>query len=415
MPDNYEIKEESVIKFHDLFRGEEEEGFVLVGRLDIASYVSLPSEALELIDLLDSGMTVGETKKFLEEKYGEEAEIEDFIEDMITNEMVKSVDDYQCETKTPQQKAVLRGVTQKHVGWMFSRVAWGVYAGMAVTCLAIFALYPEHIPSPVDVFWHPWYSVAVIFMFFFGWILVAVHELAHLFGAKAVGIEGNFSLSTRTIFVVAQTNINNIWTVPSGKRYIVYLAGMAWDTATVFICLVLILLTDYGYIDVPELWYNFMKALVFLKVWGIIWQFRFNMQTDVYFTVTNYLKCKNLLGDTKTVLKNFAARFIKRIKKVEMSGIPEHEMKTIKWYTPLYLFGTLLIVITFFFRNLPILYLMVLRALDGIKAGYAANSTAYTDAVVLIGLNVFNYGLLGYMMLRPRWGGIKQRVRAAFA
>jgi hypothetical protein len=414
MADTYEITEDCVITFHDLFRGKEEDGFVLVGRQDIASYVSLPAEALELIDLLDSGMTVGEVKRFLEEKYGEEAEIEEFIEDMVANEMVKSVGDYQCETKTKVQKTLLSGITKRHVGWMFSKVAWAVYAGMAVVCLAIFAVFPHHIPQPIDVFWHPWYSVAVIFLFFFGWVLVAIHELAHLFGSKALGVEGNFSLSTRTIFVVAQTNINNIWTIPSEKRYIVYLAGMAWDTVMVFICLVVVVLTDFERIHISELWYNFLKAIVFIKVWGIIWQFRFNMQTDIYFTVTNYLKCKNLLGDTKNVLKNFVATFIKKIKKIDMSNIPEHEMRAIKFYTPFYLFGTLLIVITFFLRSLPILYLMVVRAVDGIRAGYAADTTGYIDAVVLIGLNVFNYGLLGYLTLKPRWAGIKQRILSVF-
>lgn len=49
---DYEVRDESKVTFHDLYRGSEEDGFILVGRRDIGSYVSLPAEAGEAIDLL---------------------------------------------------------------------------------------------------------------------------------------------------------------------------------------------------------------------------------------------------------------------------------------------------------------------------------------------------------------------------
>ena len=411
MPD-YEITDETTLKFHDLYKGEEEDGFVLVGRQDIASYLSIPSEALEVIDLLGSGKTVGEVKKILEEKYGEEVEIEEFIEDLIKNEMVKSINGVEIITTSREQKPLFSGVKAHHVGWMFSKYAKGVYIGAAILCLVLFAVFPRYIPEPRDYFFHPWYSVAVAFMFFFGWVLVAFHEVAHLFAAKYVGIEGNFSLSNRLVFVVAQTNLGNIWTVPREKRYVVYFAGMAWDTVMVFTCLVLLLSSDYGVVTLSDLQYNFLKAVVFVKVWGIIWQFRFNMQTDVYYAVANFFKCKNLLGDAQTLIKNGVSRVWSRIKKVDLGGMPEYEMRAIKLYTPLYFVGTFVTLATFFFRTLLILYLQVVRAFDGITTGYGANPAGFTDAVVLIILNTFNYGLLAFLILRPRWPSLKQRFRA---
>ena len=70
----YNISDKSAVLFHDLFRGEEEDGFVMVGRRDIGSYVSVPVEALEIIDLLNSGIPVGEVIEFSQEKYGEDIE-----------------------------------------------------------------------------------------------------------------------------------------------------------------------------------------------------------------------------------------------------------------------------------------------------------------------------------------------------
>lgn len=411
MVDDYQITDESKVTFHDLFRGKEEDGLILVGRQDIGSYVSLPVEAVEVIDLLGSGKTVGEVKRVLEEKYGEEAEIEEFIEDMIANEMIKTIDEYEIATTSQAQKDLFSAITGRHVGWMFSKYAQIVYIGTAVSCLVIFALVPDYIPEPRDYFFHPWYSVAVGFMTFFGWILVAFHELAHLFAAKSVGTEGYFSLSNRLVFIVAQTNLGNIWTIPREKRYIVYFAGMAWDTVMVFVCLVLLLFSDQGIITLSTLWYNFLKAIIFIKVWGVIWQFRFNMQTDVYYTVTNYFKCRNLLGDAQTYIKNFLSRFTKRIKRTDFTGTPEQEMRAIKWYSLLYFVGTSVTLITYFFRTIPLLWLRLVRAYDGITTGYASSPDMFIDALILIILTTFNFGLLGFLILRPRWSTFKQRLR----
>lgn len=408
----YEITDETRVRFHDLFRGQEEEGLILVGRKDIGSYVSLPKEAIEVIDLLDSGKTVGEVKKITEEKYGEDIGVEDFVRDMVTNEMVKTVDGYEIATTSQVQKDLFSRVTARYVGWLFSRYAWVVYGGMAVVSVLLFAAFPQHIPKPEDYFFHPWYSVAVGFMFLFGWVLLAIHELAHLFAARSVGTEGYFSLSNRLVFIVAQTNLGNIWTVPREKRYVVYLAGMAWDAVMVFFCLILLVLSDYNIIKLPVLVYNFLKAVNFIKVWGIIWQFRFNMQTDVYYVLSNYFKCRNLLGDTQSYIKNLTAKISARIKKVDMSSNTEQEMRVIRFYAPIYFVGAFVTLVTFIFRQLYVLVLQVIRAFDGLTAGYAANPPAFMDAVVLVVLNGFFYGLLAFVILRPRWASLKQRFGA---
>ncbi|MBU7016801.1 MAG: hypothetical protein HXS44_04785 [Theionarchaea archaeon] len=414
MTEDYVITDGSIIVFHDLFRGEEEDGLITVGRRDIGAYVSLPGEAVEVIDLLNSGKPVGQVKKTLEEKYGEEAEIEEFIEDMIKSEMVKSVDGYEIATTSHMQKDLFSMVTERHVGWMFSRYAQIVYAGTAISCLVIFALVPDYIPEPRDYFFHPMYSVAVGFMTFFGWVLVAYHELAHLFAAKAVGTEGYFSLSNRLVFIVAQTNLGNIWTISREKRYIVYFAGMAWDAVMVFICLLLLLLSDNGIAPLSTLWYNFLKAIIFIKVWGIIWQFRFNMQTDVYYTVVNFFKCRNLLGDAQNYLKNILSRFTSRFNKTDFAGTPDYEMRAIKWYSLLYFVGTFVTLATYFLRTIPLLWLRLVRAYEGIVIGYAEDPGIFTDAVILIVLTAFNFGLLGFVILRPRWSKLKEQFHARF-
>ena len=404
----YEISDKSVIKFHDLYTGEEEDGLIMVGRQDIGSYVSVPVEAREVIDLLNSGQTIGEVKEYTEEKYGEDIGVEEFVQEMITNEMVKIVDGFEIPTLSQLQKDMFSSLAKKHVGWLFSRYAWCVYGTLAAACLIMFAFVPDYIPHYEDFFFHPWYSVTILFWFFFGWTLVAYHEIGHLFAAKAVGTEGYFSLSNRLLFIVAQTNLGNIWTIPRRKRYTVYFAGMAWDIVLLFTMLVLLLLTDRSILALSPLQYAFVKSMVFVGVWGIIWQFRFNMQTDIYYAVANYFKCKSLLPDAQANIKNFLSRFITQIKRTDFSNTPESEMRAVRWYTLLYFVGTSVTIGSYFLRSFPIFLLQIKRALDGFTTGYANNPELFTDGLVLICVASFNWGLWGYLILRTRWSRIKQ-------
>jgi hypothetical protein len=136
------------------------------------------------------------------------------------------------------------------------------------------------------------------------------------------------------------------------------------------------------------------------------------MQTDIYYVVSNYWKCGNLLSDAQTSIKNGLSRVWHRFTPVDMSSTPESELRTIKLYAPLYFFGTFVTLATFFMRTLPIVLLQILRAFEGLTVGYTADAGAFTDAVVLIALNILRYGLLGYVMLRPRWQTLKQRFSA---
>ncbi|MBU7047448.1 MAG: hypothetical protein HXS54_13525 [Theionarchaea archaeon] len=411
----YSITDESTVTFHNLFRGEEEDGMVMVGRRDIGSYVTVPVEALEVIDLLDSGKPVGEVIKFTQEKYGEDIGVAEFVQEMIVNEMVKTIDKVEIPTTSQPQKDMLSFITQKHVSWLYSKYAWVVYGLLALVCAAIFVLNPHYIPHYQDFFFHPWYSVAVIFWFFFGWLLIAYHEMSHLFAARAVGTEGYFSLSNRLVFIVAQTNLGNIWTIPRKKRYIVYMAGMAWDTVLLFVMLMLLLLTDYNMIGLPPLGYAFVKSMVFAGVWALIWQFRFNMQTDIYYVVANFFKCTNLLPDAQGNIKNFLSRFIKRIKKTDFSNTQESEMRAVNWYTLLYFVGTSVTIATFFLRSLPLFIVQIQRAVDGITTGFTANSELFTDGAVLICVASFNWSLWGYLVLRTRWNTLKQGFKSVFS
>lgn len=48
MVDDYQITDETRIKFHNLYRDEEEDGFIRMGKQNMASCLSIPAEAVEI-------------------------------------------------------------------------------------------------------------------------------------------------------------------------------------------------------------------------------------------------------------------------------------------------------------------------------------------------------------------------------
>ena len=138
------------------------------------------------------------------------------------------------------------------------------------------------------------------------------------------------------------------------------------------------------------------------------------MQTDVYYAVADYFKCRRLLPDAQANIKNFLSKFIKKIKKTDFSDTPPSEMRAIKWYTLLYVVGTSVTLAAYFLRSFPIFILQVTRAIDGITAGYAGNPGLFMDGVVLICVASFGWGLWSYLVLRTRWERIKQIFKALY-
>lgn len=174
-------------------------------------------------------------------------------------------------------------------------------------------------------------------------------------------------------------------------------------------------LHDRGYIALPGLAYPLLKALVFREFWAIIWQFRFNMRTDVYYIVANRLGCKNLSEDTQTLLRSLLGQALLRwplprnwklrLARTDLKAIPSHEMRGIRLYLPFYVAGTAIVLGTFFLRTVPILWQFLIRSVGALADGWAANPGAFSDAVVFIALTALNYGWLGLLIWRNRQGG----------
>jgi hypothetical protein len=271
---------------------------------------------------------------------------------------------------------------------------------------------PGLLPRASDYFYHPSVTITVISLWVIGWVEIAFHEFWHFLAARSRGVKADFSLSTRLTFIVAQTDVSGVWSIPREKRYIIYLAGMMFDALWIATLLGLLVLNDSGTISLPVLVYKLFKALIFGQFWVIIWQFQFFMRTDVYYVAANWLNCKNLAGDSRMLVRFWLWKLFGRWplprswkaswSSADLNLIPFHEMRSVRIYLPFYLIGSAIALGRFFFNTLPIAWGLIVRSVLVLAQGWTNNQAAFIDALIYTLFSASTWGLLAFLILRNR-------------
>lgn len=72
----------------------------LVGREETSTYVTLPPVGVEIIDLFQSHKTVGEVKAEIASRYGEEPDMESFLEALVDCGFVEKIGKHKNDTSS---------------------------------------------------------------------------------------------------------------------------------------------------------------------------------------------------------------------------------------------------------------------------------------------------------------------------
>ncbi len=214
----------------------------------------------------------------------------------------------------PARRGITLGIARvkpDSLRFFVSPVAIGLYAAAAMFVIAVLLGVPRLRPKVGDWFWSPSLTVSMLGNFLLGWAFVIAHEAAHMVAARRVGLAGTLRIGYRQTFLVAETDVSDIWRVPHRQRYYVYLAGIALECLWMALFLTLFLLEDAGHISLGGM-RPLLRALLYARYIGVLWQFRFNMQTDIYYTIGGILNHKNLMEDTKAYLAYLWARVRRR-------------------------------------------------------------------------------------------------------
>lgn len=292
--------------------------------------IKVPYVAKTIFTQLKSGKTPEDVSVYLKKNKGIDIDVGKFIDDLNKINFLKN-------KRTPVNN------TSYAIGKVFNKIIDSVSFRIMITVLFIFELFLISKFSFGYFFDYNYTFVfkntalSIIFYFVLSWISVVFHELAHYYSASGYKLHATFNLGTRLQFLVAQTVMDNPYSLPKKKRISIYLSGIISDLFVCEICFLVIILSRFILVV------NIARCLLFIKVSAIIWQFLFYMKTDMYYVFSDLVGETNLMSQAENYLKD---------KSKTVSNI-------VKFYSIFLVIGRLVTISYFIFLELPIIFISV--------------------------------------------------------
>ena len=391
------IEPASVLRLRPLSVTEQRDGFV-VGLAGTGPFVSLPAVGRRAIDRLAAGRSVEETAADLApDDGGERVDVLAFARTLGRLGFVAAVDDRPWDA-APAPRTVLPRAASGRLRRLFTRPAAFAAAASAVAAAVLLVLDPAIRPSALDVFFldSPVRSLAVLTSVTY--VLAALHELAHVGAAAALGVPARLRITRRLYFLTFETNLTGLWALPPRKRIGPLLAGMGFDAVVLAVLLVL-RTVEVG----PQ---RFLAALVLVELAAIVTQFFVFLRTDVYAVMTALLGCTNLALTTRLLLRR-SVRRLDDAQQAQLAAASRRDRDVARWYRWVHVGGMAFAAWFFAVFFLPATWAL----LDWLWAalGASAGSAAFWEALVF-GLLILSPRLLTLgIAVRDGWTRVRSR------
>ena len=407
----------SRVKLYPYLARREGEEYI-VGRPELAVYISVPPIGVEAMKLLEEGLSVSEVAARLQEEDEVPSDIADFVQTLIEYGLVAELDGEPVIVTVDEEDhesgiEVFRRLKKRQVGWLFGKPALVVYAIMLLLTVLLLVSHPQLIPTSDNFFVLYWsYAVNTLLMMATSFSLIFVHELGHLCAARTMDIDGRLSVGRRLYTLVAECRIGSAWQLPRRQRLLIYSAGMITNLVVFFLSLVLVV---WAGPMLPTVAVAFLKLVLVLEWYGTAWQLLFYMQTDVYYIVADLFHAKNLMQDAEQVLRQAVTKRLSWLGRLlgsgeaDLSTLPPRERRFVQVYAVFYVLGVGLALALFVIYLLPFLVRTNVGALLYLLQGPRAGVVHLTDGVVTLLSYSISYGLLAWMWWHD-WRGRLHRI-----
>jgi len=344
-----------------------------VGRMETGHFVALPPIAIEVLHLLREGLSTSETATRLQETHGRDINVRGFVEKIVELGYVAAVDEEPIPGPEPI-RPTWPWLRPQHTRWTLSPVTAVVV--LAVPILAVVALFfrPDLIPSYHKLLWSSHTSLIIAGNAVIAWTIIVLHESAHLFTARAVGVPGRIGFGTRLQFLSVQTDVTGVWAAPKRVRLTVYLSGIA---VNLFISGAALLLGVV--IGTDQLAGRLLGAMALVSLAFVPTQLLLFMRTDLYFVLQDLARCANLYADGSAYVRYRARRGWQAItgrgeQPVDPSAkLLSAERRAVRAYAPILAVGTALCLLFAAVVSVPTGVTVLTRALRNV-AGAGSGS-----------------------------------------
>jgi hypothetical protein len=166
-------------------------------------------------------------------------------------------------------------------------------------------------PRYTNLFFSSYMTIVVIGVFFGQFPLLLVHEWFHTLAGRRLGLSSSLGIGRRLYFMVFETSLDGLVTVPRRKRYLPILAGMLADLLVVAIFTMVAGLLRRSDGSQPMVG-AICLAMAFATLLRFAWQFYFYLQTDLYLLIVTALGCVDLHKTARRTLANRMNRLLGR-------------------------------------------------------------------------------------------------------
>jgi hypothetical protein len=370
---------------------------VVIGRPDANVFLALPVEALEILDSLSRGRTVGEAQAEFAKAYGIEPDVDDLLQCLEQRGFVRPRGQSAAARPLAQGAAGRAGdgiryhftqIPEPLAKRFFGPCPLALYLTIIAAALAIAVAQPSLIPGRDSLVFSQHRTAKLVVLSLVAYGTIFLHEFAHLLAARAQGVKSRIGISNRLWFLVAETDMTGLWAVPSRQRYLPMLAGPLLDSVSAALLFLLLFAQSQGAFTFVPAADQLVRAMIFVYLFRLLWQCFLFVRTDFYYVITTYFGCKNLMRDTQVFVQNLFRRAAGSQKLIDQSHIPLRERRVIRMYSVLWVFGRGLALFSLFYVTLPVLFRYLNIAYLALVRGYRGNSYQFFDSMAVGALNM---------------------------
>ncbi len=368
---------------------------VMVGRPDTGSYGVFPAAGAALLQQLHDGMTLGAGAQWWHEQTGERLDVDDFLD---------TIDGLGFVVPEGQQPAAPVEVRWRRLGGLlFSPAAWLIYGVVILAGLIAMVLDPSLRPSYRNFFFTEHIALIPIALAAGQFPMIFLHEGYHALAARRRGLPSTLGIGRRFYYLVAETRLDSLYSVPRRQRYLPFFAGALIDTVGVG---AFVLAAAAGqHLGWPRWVTGLLLAFVLSGLLRIAWQAMFYLETDAYFAINTASGCTDLHGAAAYRLRGWLARLRRRDLDPAWGTAEdwaEQDHAAARWYAPLMVAGYGLSATTLLVVGLPAALRFWGTVADRLFGPEQQSVGTILDTLVFVALSLGELGLLGYVTVRDR-------------
>ena len=362
---------------------------VMVGRPDIASYAVFPPEGAQALRMLDSGVSLEAVGAWWAQTCGEALDLDDFLEALEELRFIR-----------PEREPL----TELSVRWqrlgraIFSVPAWACYAILLAAGITAMIRHPWLRPSYRDIFFTHYLSLIPIALMATSIPCILVHESFHALAGRRLGLPSTLSIGRRLYYIVAETNLDALFSVPRRRRYLPFLAGMLADG--LLVAIFTLLAAELRGRHAPHWLAGLCLLIAFSSLLRLVWQLLFYLETDLYFVMSHALGCSDLQNAARFQIRTQLRRLTRRPAPRPNTEWSDRDRLVATWYAPVIVLGYAFSLGSLVWAGIPTTIRLWSTLIERLWTHTSPESIL--DAVSFVLLSTLNWGLLAYVSLRDR-------------